>query len=98
MRTKRRWTACQWPRAFHGARLDSSGDSASGRGFLLRNERLIGGSVHQVRNLGGTGELNLNKPTSPMRIGVDSFRSIRERGVRLADFSRYWGINFTDSL
>src|SRR5882762_1938208 len=98
MRTNRQWIARRWTRAFRGARLDSLEDSASGRGFLFRNERLVSGSVHQAGDLGGIGELDFNQPCGAMRVGVDGFRSIRERSVRLEDFSGHGGVKFADRL
>src|SRR5882762_477380 len=45
MQTNRQWIARRSKRAFRGARLDSSEDSASGRGFLFGDERLVRGGV-----------------------------------------------------
>src|SRR5882672_2154883 len=98
MRTNRQWISRRWKRAFRGARLDSSEDSASGRGFLFRDERLVRGSVHQAGDIGGIGELDFNQPCGAMRVGVEGFRSFRQRGVRFDDFSGYGGVNFTDGL
>src|ERR1700730_6015813 len=98
MQTNRQWTARRWTRAFRGARLDSSGDSASGRGFLFGDERLVCGGVHQAGNLCGISELNFDQPRGARGVGVDGFRSTGKRGVRLDDFSGHRGVNFTDGL
>src|SRR5258708_8032186 len=98
MQTNRQWIARRSKGAFRGARLDSSEDSASGRGFLFGDERLVRGGVHQTGNLGGIGELNFDQPRGAVRIGVNEFWRGRQRGIRFDHVSRHGSENFADRL
>src|SRR5882672_8963983 len=97
-RTNFRWSARRWHRAFPGARLYSWEDSASGRGFLFGNERLVEGSVHQAGNFGGIGELDFDEPRGAVRIRVQGFGSAGQRGIGFRDFAGYRGENLADRL
>src|SRR5579872_700889 len=98
MRTNRQSIARRSKRAFRGARLDSSEDSASGRGFLFGDERLVGGGVHQARNLGGSGELSFDQPSGAVRVGVNDFWFVGQLRICFGHFPRHRSENFADRL
>ena len=66
-----------------------SGDSASGGVFLcgFGDVGLVGGGVHQAGDFLGIGELHFDEPRGVVRIVVDFFGRVRERGIGFGDFA-----------